>query len=238
MKGSVFTGLALFIGSMGLFAQQNPQKELDIEAFIEERFAFQDEDISYEDLYESLLQHYLQPLNLQEATNTELQSLYLLSPKQIESFLNYRNQMGNFVSLYELQAIPDWTLTTIDNLLPFVVINSSSPNQNLPGFQRLTKAENIYLLFRHNRVWQERKGFSPPDTLTNGELSNRYLGDPNNLYLRFRLQQPADFSLGLTLDKDAGEAFTWDPKTKRYGFNYLSINYNSDKDWFSVRDFL
>jgi hypothetical protein len=43
--------------------------------------------------------------------------------------------------------------------------------------------------------------------------------------MRFRLQQPADFSLGLTLDKDSGEQFTWDPKTKRYGFNFLSFHY-------------
>ncbi|GAB2993264.1 helix-hairpin-helix domain-containing protein [Cyclobacterium sediminis] len=225
MKGPAITGLALLIGSMGLYAQQNPQAELDIEAFIEERFAFQEEDIPYEDLYESLLQHYFQPLDLQEATSTDLQSLYLLSPKQIESFIHYRDQLGKFVSLYELQAIPDWSLATIQNLLPFVVINSSNPNQSFPGFQRMAKAENAYLLLRHQKVWQTRKGFSIPDTLNNGDLSNRYLGDPNNLYLRFRLQQAADFSLGITLDKDAGEAFTWDPQTKRYGFNFLSFHY-------------
>ncbi|MBI0399020.1 ComEA family DNA-binding protein [Cyclobacterium marinum] len=225
MKGKAITGLALLVGTMGLYAQQIPKTELDIEAFIEERFAFQEEDIPYEDLYESLLQHYFQPLDLQKATSTDLQSLYLLSPKQIESFINYRNQLGNFVSLYELQAIPDWTLTTIENLLPFVVINSSNPHQSLPGFKRMAKAENAYLLLRHNRVWQERKGFSVPDTLANGTLSSRYMGDPNNLYLRFRLQQPSDFSMGLTLDKDAGELFTWDPQTKRYGFNFLSFHY-------------
>lgn len=226
MKGLFILGFALLWGSIGLHAQQIPQNDLDIEAFIEERFSFQEEDIPYEDLYESLLQHYIQPLDLQEATGIALQSLYLLSPKQIESFIKYRNQMGKFVSLYELQAIPDWSLSTIEKLLPFVTINATDGKQSIPGFKRLTKAENAYLLLRQRRVWQTRKGFSPPDTLNNGDLSNRYLGDPNDIYMRFRLQQATDFSLGITLDKDAGEEFTWDPKTKRYGFNFLSFHYS------------
>src|SRR5690606_24637065 len=53
----------------------------------------------------------------------------------------------------------------------------------------------------------------------------RYLGDPNDLYARFRMQHPKDFSLGFTLDKDAGEEFRWDPSTKRYGFNFLSYHF-------------
>ena len=225
MKPIIVSGVGLFLTSFGLLAQQAPPRELDIEAFVEERFAMQEEDVPYEDLYESLLQLYFQPLDLQVATSSELQSLYILSPIQIQSFINYRNQFGKFASIYELQAIPEWTLETIQNILPFVVINSSNTNDALPSLKRIKKAENAYLLFRHRKVWQTRKGFSPPDTLSNGDLSNRYLGDPNDLYLRFRLQQPADFSLGLTLDKDSGEKFTWDPKSKRYGFNYLSFHY-------------
>jgi len=225
LKCRFVSGLALYLVSFALFAQQTPQKELDIEAFVEERFAMQEEDIPYEDLYESLLQLYFQPLDLQVATSTELQSLYILSPLQIQSFIDYRNQFGKFSSIYELQAIPEWTLETIEKILPFVVINSTHPNQSNPGLKRITKAENAYLLFRQRRVWQTRKGFTSPDTLSNGDLSNRYLGDPNDFYMRFRLQQPADFSLGLTLDKDSGEKFTWDPKNKRYGFNFLSFHY-------------
>jgi hypothetical protein len=223
LKWRFFIGIAFHLTSIGLVAQQLPETNFDIEAFVEERFAMQEEDISYEDLYESLLQLYFQPLDLQIATSAELQSLYILNPAQIESFINYRNQFGPFLSIYELQAIPDWTLETIESILPFVVINATPTSQTVPGLKRIVNAENAYLLFRQRSVWQKRKGFRPPDTLSNGDLSSRYLGDPNDLYMRFRLQQPADFSMGLTLDKDSGEQFTWDPKTKRYGFNFLSF---------------
>lgn len=225
MKWRFFIGIAFHLIAIGADAQQLPQTDFDIEAFVEERFAMQEEDISYEDLYESLLQLYFQPLDLQIATSADLQSLYILNPSQIQSFIKYRNQFGEFLSIYELQAIPDWTLETIERILPFAVINAKDNNRSVPGMKRIVKAENAYLLFRQRRVWQTRKGFRPPDTLSNGNLSSRYLGDPNDLYMRFRLQQPADFSLGLTLDKDSGEQFTWDPKTNRYGFNFLSFHY-------------
>src|SRR5690606_29020900 len=45
------------------------------------------------------------------------------------------------------------------------------------------------------------------------------------LYARFRMQHNKDFSLGFTLDKDAGEDFVWNPPTKRYGFNFLSYHF-------------
>src|SRR5690606_38572541 len=78
---------------------------------------------------------------------------------------------------------------------------------------------------KQSGVWETRRGFSPPDTLADGSLSTRYLGDPNNLYARFRIQHHQDFSLGFTLDKDAGEQFIWDSSNKRYGFNFLSYHF-------------
>ena len=80
-------------------------------------------------------------------------------------------------------------------------------------------------MLRHRRTWETRKGFTPADTSSTGKVSSRYLGDPNELYLRFRIQHARDFSLGFTLDKDPGEQFTWDGKTARYGFNFSSFHF-------------
>ncbi|WP_246255340.1 ComEA family DNA-binding protein [Cyclobacterium plantarum] len=225
MKTLIFSGLFLLVGMYRLSAQNVATGELDLESFVEERFSFQEEDIAYEDLYESLLQVHLNPLDLQEATAEQLRSLYILSPFQLASFLDYRNTFGPLISVYELQAIPGWTLETIENILPFIRQDVYSGNQKMPGFKRFQAAENAYLIFRNRRVWQTRKGFTPADTLSNGQLSSRYLGGPDDLYVRFRLQQPGDFSIGLTAEKDAGEQFIWDKKTKRYGFDFLSFHF-------------
>lgn len=223
MKPLVFTSFLSMVILFRLPAQNTG--DLDLESFVEERFSFQEEDIAYEDLYESLLQVHLNPLDLQQATAEQLRSLYILSPIQIASLLEYRKNFGPFISIYELQAVPEWNLETIANILPFVQLQTQSAHPEIPGFQRLKEAENAYLIFRHRRVWQTRKGFTPPDTLSNGQLSSRYLGSPDDLYARFRLQQAGDFSIGLTADKDAGEPFIWEPKSRRYGFDFMSFHF-------------
>ncbi len=207
------------------YCQNVPKRELDIEAFIEELFSMQDEELDYEALYESLLQVYLNPLNLNQAGADELQSLYILSPIQVNSLLQYRERYGLLLTVYELQAVPELDLNTIYRLLPFVVVDDGEKKANRPFPQRLFSERNAYFIFRQSRVWETRRGFAPPDALSDGSLSTRYLGDPNNLYARFRIQHHQDFSLGFTLDKDAGEQFIWDTSNKRYGFNFLSYHF-------------
>lgn len=196
-----------------------------MEAFVEELVALQDEDINYEDLYESLLQIYLNPINLHTTNAEELQSLYILNPIQINSFLEYTQRFGPLLSLYELQAIPGFNLETIQRLLPFVTLEEGREtySQSLP--KRIVAEKNAYLMFRHRRTWEPRIGYTAPDTLRNGKLSTRYVGDPNDLYARFRINRAKDFSLGFTLDKDAGEAFTWAPSSRRFGFNFVSYHF-------------
>src|SRR5690606_22438674 len=215
----------LLLLSVHGYSQNVPKQELDIETFIEELFAMQDEELNYEELYESLLQVYLNPLNLNQSGAETLQSLYILSPIQVNAFLQYRARYGPLLTLYELQAVPEFDLETIYRLLPFVFVEDGEKKANLPLGRRLHSEKNAYFMFRQSRVWETRRGFSPPDTLGDGSLSTRYLGDPNNLYARFRIQHHQDFSLGFTLDKDAGEQFIWDSSNKRYGFNFLSYHF-------------
>src|SRR5690606_39317226 len=193
----------LLLLSVHGYSQNVPKQELDIETFIEELFAMQDEELNYEELYESLLQVYLNPLNLNQAGAEALQSLYILSPLQVNSLLQYRERYGLLLTLYELQAVLEFDLETIYRLLPFVVVDDGEKKANQSFPQRVFSEKNAYFMLRQSRVWEERRGFTPPDTLSNGSLSTRYLGDPNNLYARFRIQHYQDFSLGFTLDKDA-----------------------------------
>jgi hypothetical protein len=213
-----------FLQSAPHFAQKLPKPDIDMEAFIEELFAMQEDDVDYEDLYENLLQLYLNPISLNNTHAEDLSSLYILTPLQINRFLEYRETVGPLISIYELQAIPDWDLATIHRILPFVTLQQNGLTRPNSLWKRIRSERDGYLIFRHRRVWETRKGFTPPDTLSGGRLSTRYLGDPNDLYLRFRVQHAKDFSFGFTADKDAGEPFVWDRPTNRYGFNFLSYH--------------
>ena len=58
---------------------------------------------------------YLQkePMNLNTATASDLQIFPFLTGLQIQSFIRYRNVLGNLISIYELQSVPAWDIQTI-----------------------------------------------------------------------------------------------------------------------------
>jgi hypothetical protein len=207
------------------FSQIYKRTEIDIETFVEDLFSQQVEEIDYGELYENLLQVYINPVNLNSTNAEELQALYILNPIQINGFLDYREKFGPLISLYELQAIPGFNLETIYRLLPFVILENGEEKSNQPITERIIQEKNAYLMIRHRNIRETRRGFTAPDTLQNGRISSRYMGDPHDLYARFRMQHVKDFSLGFTLDKDAGEEFRWDHGSRRYGFNFLSYHF-------------
>ncbi|MCE2778812.1 MAG: helix-hairpin-helix domain-containing protein [Algoriphagus sp.] len=233
----VFSLLILLLFSLPTFSQERAPQPLDIQQLMERLFPIQEEDVDYEALYELLTELYQNPLDINRVSGEELAGTYLLSPPQIQAFLDHRSQSGEFLSLYELQSLPHWDSTTLDNILPFLSLETgkSSPKSFL---ERLRSEENSFLLLRHRRTLELRRGYKNDST---GNPNSRYLGDRNDLFLRFRIQHPKDFSLGFLLEKDAGEALAWDPKTRRYGFNFASFHhtrYNLGK-WktLSIGDF-
>ncbi|MEN2282697.1 helix-hairpin-helix domain-containing protein [Algoriphagus sp. SE2] len=196
-----------------------------MENLIERLFPVQDEDLDYESIYEVLFQLYTNPININLANSEVLLASYLLAPDQISSLLEYREKSGPLLSLYELQAIPKFDLPTINQILPFITLGGSQIRYPNNLIKRIFEEDQSYLLFRHRRIWETRKGFTPVDSSSSGIPNSRYAGDPNDLYLRFRIQHSRDFSLGITLDKDSGEQFVWDSQTKRYGFNFFSFHF-------------
>ena len=217
----VFSLVLLLLFSLPTFGQDRTAIPLDIQQLMERLFPVQEEEVDYEALYELLTELYQNPLEINRVSGEELAGTYLLSPPQIQAFLDHRSQSGEFLSLYELQSLPHWDSATLDTILPFLTLETekSSPKSFL---ERLRSEENSYLLFRHRRTLELRRGYQNDSTVN---PSSRYLGDQNDLFLRFRIQHAKDFSLGFLLEKDAGEALVWDPKTSRYGFNFASFHH-------------
>ncbi len=184
-------------------------EDIDLEEFTERLFEFQDEEIDYEDLYESLLQLYTSPLNINRATAQDLQSLYILSTAQIAEIQNHRQQFGKFLSIYELQAVPTLDLQTIRQMLPFITIIESEDSR--PLITRFKEDPNKYFIFRTRRTLEEQKGFR----------DGAFLGDQNQVYGRFRASRSNDYSVGFTFEKDVGEAVGFD---NYHGFDFYSAH--------------
>jgi hypothetical protein len=222
MVRTIVVLLLIFCSIPQVQAQNYPRQTIDFDLFVQELFSQQeDENISYEDMYETLFQYYQQPIDLNNTTPEELASLFILSRPQIASFFQHLQDNGKLLSIYELQAIPGFDLITIYQLLPFVKVDDAGLYaDSRPLWQRMIGEDNNALIVRYERTLQERRGYSLVDSSSRSQ--SRYLGSPDKVFMRYRNSVAQDYSLGITAEKDAGEAFTWDPDTRRYGFDFYT----------------
>lgn len=170
----------------------------------------------YNTILEILEDYYEHPLDLNKAKEADLQSLQLLSDAQILNFMEYRRNFGPFISLFELQAIPSFDLPSIRRIQAFVTIKTDLDDFQVSLAEMLRKGKNeLYL--RWNRLLEPQKGYTQIDEES---LSPLYEGDPNQLYLRFKHAYSNRLSIGLTAEKDRGEAFF--KGSNPQGFDYYS----------------
>ena len=220
----MLAGLLLTLAALQAPAQTYPRRAPDFDRLTQELFAeIQTDQVPYEDLYGTLLSLYQSPLNLNTATAEELRTLPLLREPQVQALLRYRQANGLLLSLYELQAVPEWDVRTIARVAPFVAVERTGAARG-SLWQRIKSEENNALLLRYRRVLQQQKGYSPADTVR-GQPTLRYLGSPNALALRYRVAHAHDFSLGFTAESDAGERLTWQPSRQLYGADFLSAHF-------------
>jgi hypothetical protein len=215
-----FACIIFVIISLRIVAQDYPREQIDISEIADELYGLPDADLNYEELYENLVQLFSEPIDLNAATKEELRSIKIISEAQIESLINYRSQNGPLLSVYELQSVPDFDLTVIYNLVPFVTVRDASQALNLSFLNRIRSEGENYLLIRYERTLESKKGFTATDE------SSKFTGSPDKLYLRFRNSKAGDFSMGFTAEKDAGEEIKWNPGERYYGADFLSGHFH------------
>ncbi len=168
-------------------------------------------------LFEQLEDFRNNPINLNRADEAILRDLGLLTDAQILDFLSYRQQTGELISIYELQAIPGFDLPTIRRILPFVTVKGDVDDYQIPLRQMLASGRHEMYL-RWSRVLERQKGFT-----TSEAGASRYLGDPNQLYFRYRHAYGTRLSYGITGEKDRGEEFFRGSNPN--GFDFYSAHF-------------
>jgi hypothetical protein len=176
------------------------------------------EDIETEDDgYLQEMQHFLkEPINLNYADAEQLKDLKLLNALQINNLLSYRKLLGNFLSIYELQAVPAWNLDIIRRIRPFVTVNEKTAI--LPSLSKRLKNGNSTLLFRVSQTLEKSKGY-----LTDRNTANNfYPGSAQKMLLRYKYKSGNALQYGFTAEKDAGEQFFKGAQKK--GFDFYSAH--------------
>jgi hypothetical protein len=204
--------------TLSLHAQDFPRTEIDLRQIADRLYGFQDLDLNYEELYENLVQFFSHPLDLNKASAEDLQLLKVLSETQLQNLIVHRSTCGDFLSVYELQAVPGFDAETFYELVPFVTVTDPAATINASLLRRIRSDGENYFLVRYEQTLEAKKGF------TSETGDTRFEGSPGKMYMRFRSSKPGDFSAGFTAEKDDGEAIAWTPAHHRYGFDYLSFH--------------
>jgi hypothetical protein len=209
--------VACTLGLHNCIAQEYPRTNADLSRITDELASYQDNNVNYEDLYENYVQLFANPIDLNRASPDELRMLNILSENQLNQLIKYREEKGRLLTVYELQAIPDFDTNTIQKLAPFVIVKDPKSKLDKETVRRLASGKNTYIISRVERSLQKSAGYTAHN-------ANAFMGSPYKTYTRFRSANPGDYSFGFTAEKDPGEKATWNPSAKEYGMDYISAH--------------
>ncbi len=208
----IFLVLILIVSQVK--AQLQPA-DFNLEGHIEEFFGFQDQDVDYEEIYESFMNNFLNPVSLNSARADDLRGLMLLSEVQIGNIIEFRNKYGSFVTVRELHAVPTLDEKTIKAITPFVRVSNVEYEFHNKG---LSKTE---LLIRYTSVLEKKRGYEPSRDSSGAPA---YAGSPGRVFTRFYTYKPGSYGISLLAEKDPGENVAWDTENQKYGFDFYSFN--------------
>ena len=180
------------------------------------------ETLDFTTLLQELNYYYEHPINLNKTSVEELTSLGFITQLQAYDIIDHRQRTGRIMSPLELQGVESLDQQTLSSLLPFVRVGGSLDNKRLTW--EGVKQESTHETFiRYQRVIEPMAGYAP---ITEAELeaspNSRYVGDPSRVYARYRYRYLKNISAGITMDKDAGEAFFG--STQPRGFDFYSAH--------------
>jgi DNA uptake protein ComE-like DNA-binding protein len=213
---SLFVPL-LFLLS-GFAAAQEKEKintvnEQQLESLAASRESVPEEDAAIQ--FRAHAQRHL--LNLNTADADELNALQVLLPQQVDNLITYRRLLGKLLSIYELQAIPGWDLSTIHLILAYCTVTDNI--QLIEKFKQRWKGGEKIFLVRYSEQPEKAKGY-----LISPDAGKQfYAGGRMALFSRYQYNFKQLLQWGITSEKDAGEPFL--KGKQRGGFDFYSIHF-------------
>ncbi len=180
-----------------------------------ETLASSSEDVSEDDFQLQELERYRKNrININTVLGDELKSLGMVTDLHIASLISYRELFGNLISVFELQAVPLWTVPLIQRLLPFITVGQSITIKD--DFTTRVRRGEHSIMLRAGRALEESAGFSQR---SNGKA---FEGGPLKIFVRYRYTYKNLLSVGVLGEKDAGESLF--SGSQKRGFDFYSFH--------------
>ena len=191
----------------------NTTVEQQLENITENNEDMETEDDSY---LQEMTQYIKNPLNLNRADENQLKDLRVLSALQLQNFLRYRDVMGNFINIYELQAIPGWDIATIQKIRPYITVSNAQRAGDV--FTSRFRGGDNNILIRATQILEQSRGY----LLDSSQATNFYPGSPQRLFVRYKYNYKNLLQYGISAEKDAGEQFF--KGGQKQGFDFYSAH--------------
>ena len=164
------------------------------------------------------------PLDVNTASASELSLIPAFSPLLAQRIVAYRRENGRFGSIPEIRNVEGVTQRRFLQARPYLRIGTPyegpterpSPYPRPPSFGQVVDGMDVEVMHRMQRRLDLGRGYDDDTTRTT------YQGSPERLTTRIRLNYDRRVEARLTLDKDPGEAFRWDPGTQTYGYDHVA----------------
>jgi len=155
--------------------------------------------------------------DLNRVDSMTLLSAGFFTAAEIHEFLNYRNVVGYIDNVISMQAIPGWSIISLQHLKQLSRSYSPSTFKNL---KKMNFSEGEHRLqIQAGRNLELEDGFK--DTLADG--SRYFSGSPYSYHFRYRYKQQGKWQMAFVSKKDAGEKY-W--KSKICLPDYYSWHFN------------
>lgn len=164
-----------------------------------EELSEMDDVITEDDYDRQQLAHFRKhPLNI-NGPQDALAEFSLLDPLLLSNLSQYRKVLGDLLSIYELQAVPGFTVAIIKRLLPYLTVKDD--HIKFTSFQERLFGGEQTALIRPFYIPEKAKGFSPADS------QEIFTGSRLALLFRYKYQYRQLLQYGFVGEKDAGENF-------------------------------
>jgi hypothetical protein len=161
------------------------------------------------------------PIDINRCTQNDLEETGLVSPALAAALIRHRTTLGDFVDLYELQAIPGMDALVFHRIKPMLTIRSNPWNQQLGN--KLKNSLEIRIggaLQKYGDDWQWSR-------------EKNWLGGPWQHSFRYWCNVGKQIKLAFHGEKDAGEKFQFTRKIRGYDFWGGGLQLN---DWKGIKN--
>lgn len=208
--------LCVFVSQQKSFSQVNDTIGIEndiLESVVENESSVESGLEDYEENIEALLKN---PLNINTASYLELIQSGLFTDVQCRNLLQHINSYGTLLNIYELQTIPGFDISDINNIRYFITTGKNA-NEEIPFYKQLYEGKYQYFV-RLSKTLNEQEGYSGDTSVT-----SPYLGNNLRVYTRLKYNYNNQLMYGITAEKDPGEELFGESQPQ--GFDYYSFHF-------------